>query len=152
MRERLKFRLEELDKHLKQLQKNINYLDVFYGFPLKNEYIETILNSSDIDKLDSIAYRMIKFQDSLGKSIKLFFALKEEDTESLTMLDLLNLAEKKGSSIDVELWREIRRLRNALTHEYIQSVSEITQAINILKNKLSFFEQILNELKNRSDF
>jgi len=152
MRERLKFRLEELDKHLKQLKKNISYLDVFYGFPLKDEYVETILNSSDIDKLDSIAYRMIKFQDSLGKSIKLFFALKEEDTESLTMLDLINLAQKKGFSIDVELWREIRRLRNALTHEYIQSVSEITQAINILKNKLSFFEKILNELKNRSDF
>ena len=152
MRERLKFRLEELDKHLKQMKKNISYLDVFYGFPLKDEYVETILNSSDIDKLDSIAYRMIKFQDSLGKSIKLFFALKEEDTESLTMLDLINLAQKKGFSIDVELWREIRRLRNALTHEYIQSVSEITQAINILKNKLSFFEKILNELKNRSDF
>ncbi len=152
MRERLRFRLEELDKHLKQLKKNISYLDVFYGFPLKDEYVETILNSSDIDKLDSIAYRMIKFQDSLGKSIKLFFALKEEDTESLTMLDLINLAQKKGFSIDVELWREIRRLRNALTHEYIQSVSEITQAINILKNKLSFFEKILNELKNRSDF
>jgi len=152
MRERLKFRLEELDKHLKQLKKNISYLDVFYGFPLKDEYVETILNSSDIDKLDSIAYRMIKFQDSLGKSIKLFFALKEEDTESLTMLDLINLAQKKGFSIDVELWREIRMLRNALTHEYIQSVSEITHAVNILKNKLSFFEKILNELKNRSDF
>ena len=152
MRERLKFRLEELDKHLKQMKKNISYLDVFYGFPLKDEYVETILNSSDIDKLDSIAYRMIKFQDSLGKSIKLFFALKEEDTESLTMLDLINLAQKKGFSIDVELWREIRRLRNALTHEYIQSISEITHAVNILKNKLSFFEKILNELKNRSDF
>ena len=152
MRERLKFRLEELDKHLKQMKKNISYLDVFYGFPLKDEYVETILSSSDIDKLDSIAYRMIKFQDSLGKSIKLFFALKEEDTESLTMLDLINLAQKKGFSIDVELWREIRRLRNALTHEYIQSISEITHAVNILKNKLSFFEKILNELKNRSDF
>ncbi|WP_456480636.1 hypothetical protein [Nautilia sp.] len=152
MKERLNFRLVELQKHLKQLRKNINYLDVFYGFPLKDKYIETIMSSADIDKLDSIAYRMIKFQDSLGRAIKLFFALQEEDTESLTMLDLINLAEKKGFSINVEFWREIRSLRNALTHEYIQNASEIAQAINMLKEKLTFFEKILNELKNRSNF
>ncbi len=151
MIEKFEFKLKELEKHLTQLKKNINYLEVFYGFPLKDEYIVTILESSDIDKLDSIAYRLIKFQDSLGRTIKLYFSLAEENTDSLTMIDLINLAEKVGFSIDINLWREIRFLRNMITHEYIDDVTEIKEALNFLKEKLPYLEKILNELKERSE-
>ena len=149
MIERVKFKLNELEKHLMQLKRNINYLDAFYGFPLKDEYIKIILESSDVDKLDSIAYRLIKFQDSLGRTIKLYFSLVEENTDSLTMLDLINLAEKLGFSIDREFFRKLRLLRNSITHEYIEDVSEIREALNTLKEYLSRLEKILNELKER---
>ena len=149
MRERIEFKLNELEKHLSQLKRNIKYLDAFYGFPLKDEYIKIILESSDIDKLDSIAYRLIKFQDTLGRTIKLYFSLVEENTDSLTMLDLINLAEKVGFSIDREFFRELRLLRNSITHEYIENVSEIKIALNSLKEKLPRLEKILNELKER---
>ncbi|NPA11688.1 MAG: hypothetical protein GXO62_05555 [Epsilonproteobacteria bacterium] len=152
MRERFKLKLEELEKHLKQLKRNFKYLDAFYGFPLKNEYVETILESGDIDKLDSIAYRLIKFQDSLGRTFKLFFSMYEENTDSLLMLDLINLAEKKGFSIDINFWRELRELRNEITHEYVENIDEITYALNRIYELIEKMETILNELKNRSDF
>ena len=149
MIERVKFKLNELDKHLLQLKRNINYLDAFYGFPLKDEHIKIILESSDIDKFDSIAYRLIKFQDSLGRVIKLYFSLVEENTDNLTMLDLINLAEKLGFSIDRDFFRKLRLLRNSITHEYVENLSEISQALNKLKESLPRLEKILNELKER---
>ena len=150
MREKLTSKLDELDKHLAQLKKNLNYLEVFYTFPLKEKYIKIILESSDIDKLDSIAYRIIKFQDSLGRAIKLFFSIAEENTDVLTMIDLINLAEKLGFDIDVKLWRELRELRNNLTHEYTENFEKIAYALNRLKELLPRFEKILDELKSRS--
>jgi len=150
MREKLTAKLDELDKHLVQLKKNLNYLEVFYTFPLNEKYIRIILESSDIDKLDSIAYRIIKFQDSLGKAIKLFFSIAEENTDMLTMIDLINLAEKVGFDIDVRLWRELRELRNNLTHEYTESFEKIAYALNRLKELLPRYEKILDELKSRS--
>ncbi|WP_457564446.1 hypothetical protein [Caminibacter sp.] len=53
-------------------KKNIKYLDVFYEFPLNEEKVLNIVQSSDLDKLDALAYRLIKFQDALGRVIKLF--------------------------------------------------------------------------------
>jgi len=156
---KLEFKLDELNKHLNQLKRNIDYLRAFYGFPLTDKNIEIILKSSDIDKLDSIAYRLIKFQDSLGRAIKLFFSLAEENTDSLTMIDLINLAQKVGFSIDVKLWREIRYLINMITHEYVENTDEIAKAINLLEKEFCIFEKIFKELKeksenlkNRSDF
>ena len=149
MIERLEFKLNELEKHLLQLKRNIKYLDAFYGFPLKDEYIKNILESSDIDKLDSIAYRLIKFQDTLGRVIKFYFSLVEENTDSLTMLDLINLAEKMGFSIDREFFRELRLLRNSITHEYVENISEIKKALNNLKEILPRLEKIIYELKER---
>ena len=150
MREKLTSKLDELDKHLAQLKKNLNYLEVFYTFPLKEKYIRIILESSDVDKLDSIAYRIIKFQDSLGRAIKLFFYFAGENTDMLTMIDLINLAEKVGFDIDVRLWRELRELRNNLTHEYTESFEKIAYALNRLKELLPRFEKILDEVKVRS--
>ena len=149
MIERLEFKLNELEKHLLQLKRNIKYLDAFYGFPLKDEYIKNILESSDIDKLDSIAYRLIKFQDTLGRVIKLYFSLVEENTDNLTMLDLINFAEKVGFSIDREFFRELRLLRNSITHEYVENISEIKKALNNLKEILPRLEKIIYELKER---
>jgi uncharacterized protein with HEPN domain len=68
----------------------------------------------------------------------------------LTMIDLINLAEKVGFDIDVRLWRELRELRNNLTHEYTENYEKIAYALNRLKELLPRFEKILDELKSRS--
>ena len=152
MKERYEFKLNELQKHLEQLTKNIKYIDAFYGFPLSCKEIEIIMQSSDLDKLDSIAYRTLKFQDTLGRVIKLFFALSAENTETLTMIDLINFAQKLGFSIDVKFFREFRALRNALTHEYVEDCEELASVLNKLKDYLPRLEKILEELKERNNF
>ena len=81
--------------------------------------------------------------------IKLYFSLVEENTDSLTMLDLINLAEKMGFSIDREFFRELRLLRNSITHEYVENISEIKKALNNLKEILPRLEKIIYELKER---
>jgi hypothetical protein len=142
--------MDELKKHLNRLKKNLKYSDVFYEFPFDSNKVLYMIESSDVDKLDSIAYRLIKFQDSLGRTIELWFSLKEENTDMLTMLDLINLAEKKGFSIDIEFWRKLRSIRNKITHGYIESYDEIADALNLLYKFLPRFEKILKELEERS--
>ena len=90
--------LDELKKHLKVIKKQIDFLSNFYGYPLKEENISDIIEF-EVEKLDSLAYWFLKLQDTLDKTLKLFFSLKEENTDNLTMIDILNLAEKVGFSI-----------------------------------------------------
>ncbi|WP_457564445.1 hypothetical protein [Caminibacter sp.] len=65
------------------------------------------------------------------------------------MLDLINLAEKKGFSINLDFWRKLKSVRNELTHEYIESYDNIAKALNFLYKNINNFEKILKELEER---
>ena len=56
MIERIEFKLNELNKHLLQLKRNIKYLDAFYGFPLKDKLprFEKIFNELK-ERVESIS-------------------------------------------------------------------------------------------------
>ena len=138
--------LEELKKHLKVIKKQTTFLANFYGYPLNEENISDIVEF-EVEKLDSLAYRFLKFQDTLGKTLKLFFSLKEENTDNLTMLDILNLAEKVGFSINVKKWRELREMRNILSHEYEDNYEKIANSINYIIDNFEFLEKIIKEIE-----
>jgi hypothetical protein len=140
--------LDELKKHLIIIKQHINFFSKVYEYPLNSENISDIVNNQ-VEKLDSLAYRFLKLQDTLGKTLKLYFSLKEENTDNLTMLDILNLAEKVGFSISVTKWRELRELRNILSYEYEDNYDKIANSINYIADNINFLETIVKEIEEK---
>jgi len=150
VKEKLKFEknLNELNKHIKKLNQKFNYLKNVYEIPLNANYVETIIEDENDDTLDVIAYRFSKLQDILGRSIRLWLYLKGENIENLTMIDILNLANKFGINIDTQKWFDLRSLRNSISHEYEDNYEKIADTLNQIYNyldELNFIIKVLGE-------
>ena len=151
MREKYKMYMEGLKKHNQVLKNHFDKIDIMYGMPINEEMVKDLI-SENVEILDSIAYRFAKFQDTLGKALKMWFILKGESVDNLTIIDVINLAEKMDFSINKNIWWETRNLRNRLFHEYEKEYIKIADALNDIYELYPKLEKILNELKNRSNF
>ena len=90
LKERFLFHLKECEKHLEILREDLRYIERW--IPLKRENIEEISATSEgLKILDQIAYRFSKFQDTLGKLVKLYLLLKGEGVENLPLIDTVKL-------------------------------------------------------------
>ncbi|WP_293446021.1 hypothetical protein [Persephonella sp.] len=117
MNSELKYRksYEETQKHIDRLKKAFEILKSKNLTPLDREKVEKILNDEYLTAiLDQIVYRYSKLQDSLSKLIRNYLYLKGENVENLTMIDVLNKAEKFEIGINKEKWFKLRELRNIL--------------------------------------
>jgi len=149
---KLQMYIDELDKHIRVLDKNLNYLKRVYQFPLKAECIETILeDDKEVILLDSIAYRFSKLQDTLGKALREFLYKSGENIDNYTMIDVLNLAERLGLNINKKIWMESRKIRNEISHEYIIDYEKIANALNDMYNLFDFLKQSFMILKEKSE-
>ena len=148
IRKKFEKNINEQEKHIKRLKSAFNTLESKYSFPITSESIEKIISDDkDVVLLDQIVYRFSKLQDNFGKIFRLYFLLKGENVENLTIIDVINLAEKVGLNITKEKWFELRELRNILTHEYEDEYDEIAKVINKIYSELEFLEELLNQLK-----
>jgi uncharacterized protein with HEPN domain len=148
MQEKYLFLYEEITKHLQRLERAFTNLNNTLGLPLTAEKVEKILSDDILSSfLDQIAYRFSKIQDSLGKLIRSYLFLKGENVENLTMIDVLNYAEKYNLKINKEKWFELRELRNAITHEYGRELSKIAETINKIYEEIEYLRNIVESLK-----
>jgi hypothetical protein len=144
--------IEELDRHIDKLEKNLDYLDRAYNFPLKAEYIETILENDDETlRLDSIAYRFAKLQDSLGKAFRIFLYEVGENVDNMSMIDVLNLCERLGLEINPKIWMDSRKIRNEISHEYIIDYDKVATALNDMKELFVYLKRSFKILKEKSE-
>ena len=98
------------------LEKDLEVLKTFY--PLNEKTIRRLVKEENYLRiLDQIAYRFSKFQDTLGRLIKLYLLLKGEIAENLPLIDAINLINKYGFPIEEELWWELRNLRNSVSRK-----------------------------------
>ena len=148
MNEKFQMYIEELHKHILVLNKNLQKIGVLWSFPITSQNIESIMKT-DIEILDSIAYRFSKLQDSLGKALRIWFDLKGENVDNFTMIDILNLAQKVGLSINSDLWWQLRSIRNRLNHEYEVDYEKIAIVINEIYKEMKFLEKIVKELEEK---
>jgi len=151
MREKYQMYIAELEKHNNVLKNHFYKIDMMYGLPINEKMIKDLIDEN-VEILDSIAYRFAKFQDTLGKALKLWFSLKGESVDSLTIIDVINLAEKMDFSINKQIWWNTRNLRNRFSHEYEKEYLKIADALNDIYEFYPKLEKILNELKSRSNF
>jgi len=155
IKDSLKHKLYECDKHIEKLNDAKEYLA--FIMPLTMErYLEIDkIQSSFIDQLN---FRFSKLQDTIGESIlKGVLILSKEDVKKMTFIDILNRLEGL-EIIDKNIWLNLREVRNEIAHEYSFNQNEVVENINLIYRKsdeliviyeklVLFIERIMNETR-----
>jgi hypothetical protein len=119
-----------------------------FNMPLSEDDISDMLEDEVYKAiLDSISYRFLKIQSTIGE--KLFKEVLEEigiSTLNKTFVQILSEIEREGI-VSVDEWKELRIIRNSLSHDYPEELAEITLAINEILEKIDFFETIIKKIQ-----
>jgi uncharacterized protein with HEPN domain len=133
--------------HEKRLLYALNHLA-----PILPITAETIRNLSDQEILiiELLISRFSKLQDFMGsKLINLALENMGEFSNELTMIDKINKLEKFHLIKDAILWKEMRELRNHLSHEYPNNPELLAKYLN-QAYRLSFeLIECLNNIRNK---
>ena len=137
--------IKECEKHLQRLKYAKNKLkDIF---PLTAQSYQN-LSQEDIQVIDQFIYRFSKLQDTIGeKLIKIVFSLYEENIEKFTFIDILNRLEK-ADILTTQAWRELRDIRNELSHNYEDEPMQSSIVLNKVYEKEELLESIYQNIKN----
>ena len=118
-------------------------------FPMNKESLES-LHENDMVWVDLLINRFGKLQYLIGsKIIDMFFILQEEKTDTFTMLDKLHKLEKLEIIDDIEVWKEMRKVRNHIAHEYPDQPAIMSQYLNRIFYLTPTLIGILENFKNR---
>ncbi len=132
------------DIHVERIQQAL--ADIQPLFPLDSIKVKK-LNKPDIFSIEVMTTRYSKLQDYLGTvGFNALFEIEGENTETWTMIDKLNKLEKYGIIEDAHVWRDMRKSRNFLTHEYPDQPEIIAISLNIIYNYIPILLQIKNKL------
>ncbi len=119
-------------------------------FPLTES---TIINISEhhLLLLELLIGRFSKLQDFIrAKLIDAFLEAKEEEARSITMIDKLNKLEKLHILDDANIWRQMREVRNYLSHEYPDHPEIQVKYLNEMFNLIPALLLLLKNIKERS--
>jgi len=105
----LRENLEVSDKSLARLSESFLKCK---EFGIKDEF-----SNQELTEFEALTARFARTVDLfINKCLRSLYKVELEDT--LTILDLLNNAEKRGIIESAETWDYIKRLRNKITHDY----------------------------------
>lgn len=134
------------EKRIKSALKHLKHL-----FPINVEILENF-SEEDLAWIDLLINRFGKLQDIMGsKIIDLFLEAQQENVENLTILDKINKLERLGLIEDAELWKEMRRTRDHIAHEYPDTPSLMVKYLNQIFELTSKIIVILTNIKSRMD-
>ena len=118
-------------------------------FPLNKEtYLQ--MPPEDMSYFDQLIFRFSKLQDSMGS--KLFPAILdnlEEDTRSLSFIDILGKLEALNFLRDKNTWIQLRETRNIVTHEYPFITDVVVEGLNLLDEHSQLLTEIWTEIKEK---
>ncbi len=143
----LKKHLDFVKKSLKILKSLKNKYENLYGLPLDIRYFSELSDSELID-FDSIAYRFSKIQSILAE--KVFREILEKigiNTLNKNFLEILALCERNGIIDSTTNWKNLRYIRNSLSHDYPDELEEVLFTINRIFQSISFFEEIVENIE-----
>ena len=102
--------------HEMRIQSAINRIG--HLFPMNEDTLKNI-SDDDFVWIDLLVNRFRKLQDIIGsKILDLFLEQQQEETYDLSVLDKINKLEKLGIIEDAGIWKEMRKTRNHIAHEY----------------------------------
>lgn len=142
---KLTFHLEEATIHIDRLSDILPVLEDMY--PLDKKTIN-ILSSEDKDKLDVLAFRFAKLQDLIGvKIFREYLSALHYPVEDKNFLELLKELDKENI-VDIDIWSELRGVRNSISHDYPFEEDERLEAINYLIKNVSYLIDITKNIKD----
>ncbi len=99
--------------------------------------------------VNSFLFNFSKLQDKIGAKLfkQVLYELKEIDTFSLTMIDVLNRLEKLNILDSAEQWERLREIRNILAHEYPFDTEERIENITLAMEGFKELKSIYTSLK-----
>ena len=130
--------------HVNRLELAINRTQHLYPF---NANILEKVSEEELGFLEIFSTRFSKLQDALGEKVfSLLLKCLGEDIERKSFIDKLNKLEKLELIPSAEWWKNLRELRNILTHEYPDDPDFIAATLNeaILETKklIEFWQKL----------
>ena len=117
---------------------------------MNSEIDETFFSDySNTRIVNSFLFNFSKLQDKIGAKLfkKVLYELKEIDTFSVPMIDVLNQLEKLEIVKDTRAWDELREIRNILSHEYPLDIEERVENIYLVLKNYEVLKSIYGNLK-----
>ncbi len=125
--ERLHFLVRVTHKESHYLQETDARL---FAEPMTVESLQTLESDPVLaERLDAFVSRFGRLQDNLGDKMlpQLLDAMAEKTGAAIENLDR---AEKLGWIDSVDVWLEMRKLRNLMVHEYIEDMNILISALS----------------------
>lgn len=144
---------EKLKKTLDQLELNIQRMKYAFSrtenvLPFERTSIKNF-DPEQVSFIDQYIYRFAKIQDLMGN--KLFPMILQaigEDTEKMAFLDVLNRLEKLEVIEDRNIWLDLRKIRNEVSHKYPLIDEEAITALNSIFNSSYELNEIFTSCKS----
>ena len=110
---------------------DIDY-DELTSMDITEKFFEDYKNTRIVN---SFLFNFSKLQDKIGAKLfkKTLYELKEIDSFSIGMIDVLNLLEKLEIIENATDWDNLREIRNILAHEYPLDIDERVENIQLFK-------------------
>lgn len=145
-------RLEQLlslvgkeDSHLQAVRDRL----IPTGSQINLEWLEaTLADDAGADRLESFGAKFARMQDTVIDKL-LPQLLKVAGETPMAAIDNLNRAERLGFITSSDTWLDMRRLRNRLVHEYIESLEDMLPA---LKRAYAFTDELHNSYEAMSEY
>lgn len=144
--------LNECNKHKSKIIEAFQEIQEI--FPLSGKKYKE-LTDYQIKNIDQFLFRFSKMQDTIGDKLFKFIAKDFVDNvENMTFIDILNTLEKANIIASVQDWKNLREIRNNISHQYDDEEEDMAEALNkIFAQKdilIEIFENIVNFYQNKA--
>jgi len=103
--------------------------------------------------VNSFLFNFSKLQDKIGAKLfkKILYELKEIDSYSISMIDVLNILEKLNIINSTIEWDRLREIRNILSHEYPLNSKERIENIELALEGYLLLKDIYQNIKKETN-
>lgn len=146
--ERLAFLRRVVDREIHHL--NYSAGKIFHQ-PFTFELAKQLTSNEELaEQLEAFISRFCRLQDTLGdKLLPAWLDILEEKTN--IAIENLDKAEKIGVLPSVELWLELRQLRNQMIHEYIEDLTILVDALQTAHKNIHFLIGVADAINTDLD-
>ena len=146
--ERLRFLRRVVDKEIHHLNYSANKI---FSDPFTVERAQQLSSDEALaEQLEAFTSRFCRLQDTLGdKLLPAWLDFLAE--KSNVAIENLDKAEKIGVLPSVELWLELRQLRNQMIHEYIEDLDILVDALQLAHKNIGFIVGVADAINKDLD-
>ncbi len=144
--------MKRIDRYMQEAASHIAVLqEALTEIPKGKLDIDRFAKLTKLQKFayEIILFRFSKLQDLLGaKLFRAYLECNEFVTDGLSFEELLKELEKEGI-VDIDTWAQLRKVRNAIAHDYPDEVQEQVAKINYVLEHIDTLIAIYVKIEER---